>query len=262
MPVLAGVGAVMAGVVALTGVAMAEDAANEEFQEGLEAAHAEAKEARHWALEGVPPQGGEAVFENDPEFKRKALFEEHCATCHAVDDEGGEEAPVLTDYGSRAWLAALIRNPNDAAYFGGTDHDLMDPYPEEDLPAAQLDAVVEYLVSTMGEEIAPPADAALAAKGKTLWEDELECNSCHEIEPGESGDGPNLHGHGTRAFVEAVIKNSSADVLFGSDAQMPKFEDKLTPEEIAELASFVVSQRTPEADGSEPETAQAAPEAQ
>ncbi len=248
MPVLAGVGLVMAGVVALTAVARSEDGADEEFQEGLAAAHEEAEEARKWAREGVPPRGGDAVFENDPKFKQKALFEEHCGTCHTVDHKGGEEAPVLTDYGSRAWLAALIRDPSADAYFGLTDHDLMEAYPESDLPAKQLEAVVEYLVSTMGEEIDPPADTSLAAKGKALWDDELECNTCHELEPGVSGDGPNLRGHGTKAFVTAVIGNGQAETLFGEDAQMPEFKGKLTAEEISSLAAYVTGLRAPKDD--------------
>ena len=249
MPVLAGVGALMVGVAVLTGLAVNEDSQNEKLTKALAEAEADAERARHWALQGVLPEGGEAVFRNDPAYKRRALFKEHCSQCHGKDGKGGDDAPALVGWGSRAWLRGLVRNPGAPEYFGKTDHDTMDGYGPDDVPDVQLDAVVEYIVSTMGDEISPPADATLAARGKKLWEDELECNSCHEIEPGEAGDGPNLHGHGTRAWIEALIRNPKADTLFGEDAEMPAFEKKLTDEEIGELAQFVIDLRSPKSGG-------------
>jgi ubiquinol-cytochrome c reductase cytochrome b subunit len=77
-----------------------------------------------------------------------------------------------------------------------------------------------------------------------LWKDELECSNCHEVEAGKDNEGPNLFAHGNKAWVERVIRDSSAKDLFGEEAQMPKFgTDKLTDEQVASLAAFVVAQR-------------------
>lgn len=241
--VLAGMGLIMTASVGLTAYAIQSDKNDEEFQKAVAAAEASAEEARVYAKIGVVPLGGPAVFFNDPEYKTKVLYKEHCQGCHALGGVGGDEGPSLEDYSSRAWLAALVRDAAAPQFFGNTKmKDEMTPYPEEDLPQAQLDAVVEYLVQLQGDPDMV-ADEALAKTGATLWEDELECNACHEVEAGEESDGPTLHAHGSHAWVARVIRDSSAPDLFGDYAAMPKFSDKLSDEEIESLAAFVVSQR-------------------
>ena len=244
MPVLAVVALLMAGVATLTSMALVEDAKDGKFQKGLVAAHREADRARELAKAGVLPAGGDAVFLNDPQVAARGLFKEHCETCHTIDGEGGEEAPKLTSYKNREWLAGVIRNPHDKQFFGGTKtHKEMEPYPASQLSDDKLKAVVEYMTSLMGEE-GGPIDAALAEQGKKLFADELDCNTCHEVKPGETADGPNLAGHGSRAWIERVIRDSSADDLFGKTASMPKFGKKLSGDEIRQLADFVAAQRT------------------
>jgi len=113
------------------------------------------------------------------------------------------------------------------------------------ISAESLHAVVEYLWKLQGE---PDVDETLAAQGKALWDDELDCNNCHEVEKGVEGTGPNMLGHGSQEWVARVIRDSSKPDLFGEAAQMPKFgEDKLSEEQLAELAAFVVRQRAPKA---------------
>jgi ubiquinol-cytochrome c reductase cytochrome b subunit len=243
MPVLAAVAVLMSGVVTLTAMAMVEDGKNDKFQKGLAAAHEEADRARSLAKIGVLPTGGDAVFLNDPQVGARNLFKEHCETCHTLGGAGGEEAPNLTDFRSREWLAGVIRNPHDKRYFGGTKtHKEMEPYPADKLPDDKLKALVEYLVSLVGDEGAH-VDTALAEKGKGLFADDLDCNTCHEVKPGESGDGPNLAGAGSKAWILRVLHDSSAEDLFGKGAGMPKFGKKLTDEEIRQLADLILSQR-------------------
>lgn len=261
--VLAVLGLMLAGVVGLTALSITSDAANESYQEALVQAHKEAERARGFAKEGVLPEGGPAVFKNDPEYKVRALYKEHCQNCHELDGWGGEEAPSLTDYGSREWLFALIRDPNTERFFGGTKHDEMEAYPEvaaneeqTALTDEQLHAVVEYLWQLQGE---PDVDATLAAQGKALWDDEIDCSNCHEIEAGLEGSGPNLLGRGSVAWVARVIRSSSRPDLFGEAAQMPAFgEDKLDEAQLAELAAFVVRQRGAEVSAEEAAAAAAA----
>lgn len=244
--VLVVLGLLLAGVVALTALSITSDAANESYGKAMAQAHKEAERARGFAKEGVLPEGGPAVFRNDPEYKVKALYKEHCQNCHELDGFGGEEAPSLTDYSSREWLFALVRNPNEKRFFGGTKHDVMEPYPEtgeKAIATEDLHAVVEYLWQLQGEA---DVDVTLAAQGKALWEDDLDCNNCHEVKAGEEGSGPNMLAHGSAEWVARVIRDSSKPDLFGEDAQMPKFgDDKLDEQQLADLAAFVVEQRAP-----------------
>jgi ubiquinol-cytochrome c reductase cytochrome b subunit len=242
MVVVAGLGLVAAGAGGLTAISIQHDADNESFIKAMEKAVADSERARRFAKEGVVPEGGPAVFYNDPEYKVKKLYEEHCHTCHSLDGFGGDEGPTFTDYASRAWLKELVRDPKAPKFFGKAKIDDMEKYPESDLPDDQLDAVVEYLVSVSGDE-SETIDDVLAKKGKELWDDELDCNTCHELKPGESGGGPNLSGHASAPWVARVIRDSAAEDLYGESAVMPKFQGKLTDEEIDLLAQFVASRR-------------------
>jgi len=250
MPVLAAVGALMAGVVALTSVAMNEDKHNEKYQHDLVVAKKEAEYSRELATKGVLPQGGDAVFENDPLVGAKRLFKETCSSCHAIDGIGGAEAPDFADYNSRAWLTAFIRNPEASRFFGGTKHDTeMDPYPADKIPDAQLSALVEFLVSIQG---APPKDlnAGLVQQGATLMsENTYGCTDCHEYEAGKTGNAPNFRDRGSVQWITSLIKDSGQDHLFGSNAKMPKFGQKLSATDIDSLARLIHSEE-PYASGS------------
>lgn len=239
-PVLAGVATVMAGATVLTALAMVEDSKNESFQHGIEQAHAEATRARALAKEGVSPIGGTAVFDNDPEQKARNLFREQCAGCHTIEGKGSEDAPVLDGFAGRAWIAGVIRDPRHKQYFGATKHNTMEPLKVEDASDEDLKALVEYVVSLAGT--GEPTDAALVARGKELWDKKLECSSCHEVEAGKEGAGPNLAGRGTAQWVARVITDSAQKDLYGDTAEMPKFGGKLSPQEIEALAQFVAKQ--------------------
>jgi ubiquinol-cytochrome c reductase cytochrome b subunit len=241
--VLGGVGLLMTGVVLLTGIGIAADYADDEYRESLVESKKRADEARAYAKEGVDPLGGPAVFFNDPQYRAKKLFREHCQNCHGIDGIGGGEGPDFTDYGSKAWLLELIKDPNTDRFFGKTKmKDEMSSYKE--LPEADLAALVDYVVSLSGDP-EMTADPKLVARAKELWDggDPVDCSGCHEVEQGKAGDGPNLVGRGTKEWVARVIRDSAAEDLFADYAEMPKFKDKLSEEEIELLAEFVVSQR-------------------
>jgi ubiquinol-cytochrome c reductase cytochrome b subunit len=243
LPVLAVVGLLMSGVVALTGVALNEDKHNEKYQAGLVVAKKEAEYARELAKKGVLPQGGDAVFENDPQVAAKRLFKENCSNCHSVDGIGGSEAPDFGDYNSRQWLSALVRNPMDKRFFGGTKHeDEMKPYPADTLSNEQLAAVVEFILSISAS---PPKDldAALAQKGAAMFSDPLNCGDCHEVEAGKHGTAPTLAKRGSVAWIASVIRDSGQDHLFGENGKMPKFGSKLSADQVQQLAEYVYSQQ-------------------
>jgi ubiquinol-cytochrome c reductase cytochrome b subunit len=242
LPVLGGVALLMVGVVTLTVLAQNEDKHNVKYQAGLVLAEKEAEYARELAKKGVLPQGGDAVFENDPLAGGVKLFKENCSSCHAIDGVGGTEAPDFADYNSRDWLTALIRNPKDKRFFGGTKHeDEMEPYPLEKVNETQMAELVEYVLSLSG---APPKDidAAMASKGSKVYDEVLDCKDCHEIDPGKGGTGPNLTGRASQEWLVSVISDSSQIHLFGANAKMPKFATKLNADQIKQLATLIHSQ--------------------
>jgi ubiquinol-cytochrome c reductase cytochrome b subunit len=241
MPVLSAVGLVMAGVVALSALAVVADRQSEEFAEGLSLAHEDAERARALALEGVPPAGGLAVWQNDPEYQALELFKEHCEGCHDIDGRGSDDAPSLRHYNDRAWLRGVVREPRSRNYFGGTEaHEDMETFSEEDLSDADLDGLVEYMVELRGDGVA--FDPALAKKGAAMWDDS-DCSGCHEIEAGAPGAGsPTLAGRGSYEWIVRVITDSGQKDLFDEGGEMPKFGEKISEEEIRTLARLVLDQ--------------------
>jgi ubiquinol-cytochrome c reductase cytochrome b subunit len=238
IPVLFGVGTLMAGVVAMTALAMNEDKHNEKYQKDLVVAQKEAEYARELAIKGVLPLGGDAVFENDPQVAALRVFKENCSSCHAIDGIGGAEAVDFGDYNSREWLTAFIRNPESSRFFGGTKHEEeMAAYPVDKISDAQLGQLVEFVLSISG---APPKDlrTADAEKGAEVFGN-LDCGNCHDVEAGKTGGAPNLLGRGSVQWISSVITNSGQDHLFGTNAKMPKFGGKLSADDVAQLAQLI-----------------------
>jgi ubiquinol-cytochrome c reductase cytochrome b subunit len=239
LPVLGAVALLMAGVVTLTSLALNEDKHNEKYQAGLVLADKEAEYARTLAKKGVLPQGGDAVFENDPQVGVKRLFKENCSNCHSVDSVGGSEAPDFTDYNSRQWLSGLIRNSQDKRFFGGTKHnDEMPAYPPEKLNDAQLKSLVEFVLSVSAT---PPKDldAALAKQGEELFSGDASCSDCHEAGTGLPGSAPTLSKRGSVDWIASVIRDSSQKHLFSDNAKMPKMGSKLSADQVQRLAEFI-----------------------
>ena len=118
----------------------------------------------------------------------------------------------------------------------------MEAYDEGALPQDQLDAVVEYLVRLRNEPEYLAWDEKLAARGAALWNDELDCGGCHEVNAGDGGGAPNFAGRGSLAWIKRVIRNSAGPDLYEDSAEMPSFEGKLSDQEIEALAAYVHGQ--------------------
>ena len=73
-------------------------------------------------MNGVPPAGALEMMRTDPELRGRDLFDRHCASCHVLGRsrrprEGhGDEAS--TAGGRRAWIAAMIHDPDAPQFFG------------------------------------------------------------------------------------------------------------------------------------------------
>ena len=68
-----------------------------------------------------------------------------CMECHKFHDDGEENAPDLTGYGSREWLVAFISNPAHERFYGDRN-DRMPAYLEEkSLTTQEISLVADWL---------------------------------------------------------------------------------------------------------------------
>lgn len=74
---------------------------------------------------------------------RKAYENEGCETCHSLDGKGTGDAPDLLKWASPEWLAAFIRDPGAARFYGEMNE--MDPFGHDLLTNRELSAVIAYL---------------------------------------------------------------------------------------------------------------------
>ena len=228
-----------AGAATLIFVAMSSDAKDPALQKRIHEAEVQAKKARTLAFAGVPAAGGIAVYENEPNFAAKKLWAERCGGCH--DDGKDRKGPIMAaGYNSRAWIKGLLEAPDGDAYFGRVQKiqaakSRMKPAEEK---GAELDAIVEFVYAQTG---ATDADAALAKKGKDLF-DGGKCSDCHfDDGTSEEGEGPNLGGRGSKAWIAGMIADPGHAKYFGDKNDMPAFAAKLSPVEIGQLAEYVAS---------------------
>jgi ubiquinol-cytochrome c reductase cytochrome b subunit len=256
-------GAVGLGVLAYLPVR--HDAADPAFLHSKAEASARARLARELAKDGVPPEGGLAVFRNDPKFHARELWNDHCARCHSFtgelaastnqsdsptgnreaqgdgDGDGngrsrGKEGPDFKGYNSRRWINAFLRDPNGPNFMGGARFaNGMQPVQGTD---EELRALTELVYAETG---AADVDSALVADAEALF-DAKDCSSCHERDGTTANKGPNLKGRGTLAYIVDVITDAGDPRLFGKRNKMPRFAGKLAPDEIAELARFVLDE--------------------
>jgi ubiquinol-cytochrome c reductase cytochrome b subunit len=243
MPVMMGTAAGLVGMTVLSGLAMRKDAGDPAFQKFRAKVEQEAAAARMWARQGVLPEGGTAVFKNDPEYQVRALFAEKCGNCHALTGQGGDEGPDFRDYNSRAWILGFLKDPQGPLYMGPAKKGDKGMKPVEGTPE-EVAMLAELVYAETG---AKDVDVKLveAAREKDLFS-EKDCDSCHYIgeEDMELGNsGPNLFGRGNLAYVVRVIEDPAHERLYGDKAKMPDFGGKLTPAQIEALAKFVIAQK-------------------
>lgn len=176
----------------------------------------------------------------------KAQFDAHgCAACHAVGRKGGTSGPDLTLVGfrrSRAWLERWLESPR------AWKHDTL--MPEFRLDAPERGALVEYLSSLQ------KADHARLSSG-TLIFTRAGCVACHGA--GGRGGHPNTNtaGNAIPALAKTAgtftreelikkiaggVKPEKADPAGAEPlVAMPKWSEKLTEKEIADVADYVLT---------------------
>ena len=217
-------------------MAIGSDAADKALADRQRDAEAQGLRARKLALLGVPPGGGTRVYENEPFFRERRIFGERCGGCHVGKKRKGPE--LVAGYGSRAWIADYLREPDAMRFFGATK--AIHKMKPAKYMGADFDAVVEMVYAESG---ASDVKVDLAETGRKLFDDG-PCSDCHSRKPGAAGDeGPNLAGRGTPAYLADFIAAPDSPQHFGELNEMPSFKEKLTPDEIGGLAAYVASLR-------------------
>ncbi|MDQ0206481.1 cytochrome c oxidase subunit II [Alkalicoccobacillus murimartini] len=81
------------------------------------------------------------------------VFQESCISCHAVGGAGSASGPTLTNFADRKTIAGYLENTDEQleAWIRNPDEFKQDnnmiPFPEEDLSADEMDALIAYLRS-------------------------------------------------------------------------------------------------------------------
>ena len=233
-----GLGSVVVGGLLLFGLR------HEAFDPGLVASHGEdavdAARAAALAAEGIPPDGAAAMLARDPLTRGKRIFRQQCAPCHLVGGEGTDDpnGPDLAGYLSTPWLRALVEHARDPRFFGTTKIDEMDPFAEED--PAQLALVVQFMQGLRAHPgVGPDELPESLAAARAAWDD-LGCESCHEITPGEEGAAPNLAGYGSDAWLRGFLRHPDGGLYYGEANEMPSFEpDELSDADVDAVITWL-----------------------
>ncbi|MFC1917431.1 c-type cytochrome [Chloroflexota bacterium] len=161
---------------------------------------------------------------------REIYREINCSYCHSIGGIGGNIGPELGEVGrdlTEEQMAAYLQNPH--AMVPSTLH------PKLLFTEEEMEALVSYL-TTLG------AQYSYSEQAPELYQ--KECSSCHILN-GQGGTiGPDLTGIGDRRtinFLEGFTSNPGS-VLPG--ASMPAYSNKLTPEQIRDIAAYLYSQQS------------------
>ncbi len=235
---LFGMGAV---ALALLGRSLWSDAHDPAYRRAEREAMQTGRRALALAEHGVPPEGPLAMLAADPVSRGEALFARRCAGCHAPPSEAARKGPDLTGYLSPAWIAGLLREPDDPRYYGRTRavHG-MDGYGS--LGDTKLRLLAEFLSSLGGQPVPSAALPPALAAGKAEFL-AAACDACHSLEPGEPGAGPSLSGYGGDPWLDGFLVDPGGDLYFASDNGMPSIGAKLSPEDRKALVAWLRAER-------------------
>lgn len=257
----------LAGSVALTLLAFAEDRANLRHSAAIEEANWQADRVLSIVQDqGIPPAGAVTLLRNDHENRGRNLFAAHCASCHRYNGHDGrgypvddpQSAPELAGFASVDWITKLLTHKHYVSeeYFGGTAfkdgtmaRKVLAKYtPEETALLPKLALLLSDMADLPYQE--PLEDDAREELLSLFYNDEedfqdgLSCIECHDIDSEEEGHAPDLTGYGSDEWTVAFIKNPENDRFYGDENdRMPCYgrDAKLTDEEIQILSDWIRS---------------------
>ncbi len=224
------------GAAGLTWRSRANDQADPAFIAARKIAEERAAHASTLAENGIPPAGPLAMLAADPEARGPVLFQKHCASCHRLGTLGPAPdkatATDLSGWGTRAWVSALLDDPDAPHLFGATAFKGMMPSfkrPPPDpteaasftvLPSADEASIIEFLLAQAQGD---------AAKG-TAGEKQIKqrCTTCHRLDGEEPLDpeslAPELRGWASVAWTRLQILDPAAGQTYPAAASGPKVE--------------------------------------
>jgi len=258
-----------AGIVVLLALAMSDDAHDASFQKGRKVADSRAATANALAMRGVPAEGPLSMLARDPELRGHLLFEKNCAVCHVLGDLGDRKksgAPVLDGWGTEAWVASMMDDPDADDRFAHTPfkgsmpsmlHPPADRKPDDapfkPMVDADVKAIAVFLASQNDDEgtpahPAPVRDPAQLKQGESIVTS--RCTTCHlwkgDGDDSGQGDAPELSQWGTAAWARAQIANPATKTTYRDEAldpklkrHMPRFDGDLAADDIDLLARWV-----------------------
>jgi ubiquinol-cytochrome c reductase cytochrome b subunit len=155
------------------------------------------------------------------------LSDSRCTRCHAPD---GMAAPIQP---------GRIAKPQDWLLAHAADPEVIGPgvRPAPESNEAETTAILAAL-ARLRSGPPPPLDAETA---RTVVLFNRHCSSCHLIDGVGGTDGPDLSRVGANMNVDEIRQRIAAPKDVDPDAEMPAFADKLTPEEIADLARWLIA---------------------
>lgn len=223
----------LAGIIALTAVAIYHDSHDVHIIHQREDAEKQAARAVKLASRGIPPAGGMAIFLNDPVYLGEKIFKESCIGCHMVRGEGGENGPDFTNFGSREWITELLRNPKDKKYFKESG-----AMPPVKLPDESLLDMSEFLLSQSGGLLNQNTERVERGKELVL---KGNCVVCHPFGNKEMKKvAPNLTEYLSETWLREFIRNPADPKFYGTRNKMPGF-DKLTNRELDAVIQYLFS---------------------
>lgn len=233
---------------------------NLKFREDLRHAEAAAARAITLAGTGIPSEGPVELLRRDPMTQGKALFGQHCATCHTFGREFENKTPSASDldgFGSQHWVLRLLTQPGHEDFFGRTKLTGMADFITEKFPNLTVNSEEESKLSAEEQDMLRKDRADLQQiarwlslhpranheardkeefkKGQALFK-KRECQSCHAYE-GEGGTrrtrGPELTGYGDAEWLRLMLMAPHDPRRYGLKNTMPAFRDLEGP--VAEL---------------------------
>lgn len=220
-----------AGVIALTVIAMVQDGRDIHIIHQREDSEIQSARAMKLADKGVPPAGGMSIFHNDPIHLGEKIFKENCNSCHKVRGQGGDTGPDFTGFGSRKWVAGLVKNPKDIKYFG--ESGIMPP---TKLPDESILDMSEFLLSQSGNLHNKDIDSVERGKELVL---KGNCVICHPIGNKDLKKiAPNLTDYFSVTWLKEFIRNPSDPKFYGTKSRMPSY-DKFSDKEMDALIQYL-----------------------
>ena len=258
----------IAGSVALTGMAISEDQANLKHGAAIEEANWQAGRVIQIAdSEGIPPAGAVTLLRHDPENQGRRLFASHCASCHRYNGHDGRGFPVdepqsaadLAGFASTEWITELLDYDHYVSekYFGGTKfkdgtmaRKVLAKYTDDekellpDIAKLLADGAQLPYEESLDEDTREQL-LSLYYNDDLKFEDGRACIECHDIDSEDEGSAPDLTGYGSREWLVAFIENPEDKRFYGKkNDRMPCYgrDGKLKDEEIEILADWIRSQ--------------------